>query len=641
MPILEQVRWPKDRKMQFATWITSELLNTEGDRTTLDKKWSDEIVQWRAALPKTQKDFPWPGASNLEFPLTAMHSDPVYADFMQTLHMPEEYWSVVANRPDRVDYAHPMTEFFKRVEQQYVKMRTVNSRALLDNNILGTAVYKNHWLYERKKVRDYEGEGVERKVAQKVKIRSHPFVEPVPLQHFWIPADAWDIDPDAPIGGARWVAQEIYLTRNQLIARATAESPFAPNYDKEAVAKIIAFETEIQNTVDAKIREQEQFQPFKERKIRLYEVWARFDVDGDDVDEDVVVLVHRETQTVVRALYMPFLHGGRPFFRTRYLPTFGFYGLGLAEADRWAQLTATKLLNAIVDNVMLSNMQMFTAPRGSGIQPGEPIYPSKIWMVGPDEEIKALPMGQVRSDIFQTLGQVLQFSDQRVSVSELRQGDISNLPSRTPATSLMSVLREGNKRFDMILADFREVHGRMGTQMVQNLGQWYQEDPVRWQKYCRNVLGDEDAQKVIETLSGSIHELPEEFGINVTATSAAVNKEIEKQEFVGLLQILADVYRQLIETAAVLQNPQTPAGTPVYETAAAAYASGVELMGRLLEKFDVQNPREYLGNIEGLASQLQSQGAQPGMQSLGAPLAAPMGGAGAPPMDLSAMMGQI
>lgn len=640
MPILEQVKWPTERKSQFAAWITSELTNTEGDRGTLDKKWSDEIVQWRAALPKTQKDFPWPGASNLEFPLTAMHSDPVFADFMQTLHMPAEYWSVTAGRPDRVDHANPLTEFMRRVEQQFINMRVVNSRALLDNNVLGTAIYKSHWMYERKKVRDYTGEGLDRKVAERVKIRSHPFVEPVPLQHFWIPADAWDIDPDAPIGGARWVAQEIYLTRSQLIARAKAESPFLPNYDKEAVSKVMVFETEISNTVDNQIRDQEQYKPFKERKIRLYEVWARFDVDGDGVDEDVVSIVHRETGTILRTLYMPFLHGGRPFFRTRYLPTFGFYGLGLAEADRWAQLTATKLLNAIVDNVMLSNMQMFVAPRGGSVQPGEPIYPSKIWLVGPEEDIKSLPMGQVRSDIFQTLGQVLQYSDQRVSVSELRQGDISNLPSRTPATSLMSVLREGNKRFDMILADFREVHGRMGMQQLQNLGQWYQEDPTKWQKYCVDSLGEEDAAKVIEILSGSIHEFPESLGVKVTATSAAVNKEMEKQGFIGLLQILADVYRQLIETAGILQNPQIQPGTPVYETAVAAYTSGVELMGRLLEKFDIQNPREYLGNIEGLASQLAAQGAQGGMQPqppMGMP-GMPQGGA---PTDLNAMMGML
>src|SRR5690606_15736045 len=104
----------------------------------------DAIEQWRARMPKGIKEFPWIGASNLEFPLTAIHSDPVYADMMQTLHTPQEYWNVTANRPDREPHAHPLTEFLRRIESGYLHMRQVNGRAFLDQNILGTAIYKNH-----------------------------------------------------------------------------------------------------------------------------------------------------------------------------------------------------------------------------------------------------------------------------------------------------------------------------------------------------------------------------------------------------------------------------------------------------------------------------------------------------------------
>lgn len=638
MPILEAVKWKPERRQAFAAWITHELLNTIGDRTVLDRKWSDEIVQWRAALPNTEKQFPWPGASNLVFPLTAMHADPVYADMMQTLHAPPEYWSITANRGDRVDHAHPTTEFLRRVESQFLHMRRVNSRALLDNNLLGTAIYKCHWLHERKKTRDYVKDASGgRSVQERTKIRSHPYIEHIPLQRFWIPADAWDIDPDAPIGGARWCAHELYFTRNALIQRAESETPFVPAFDKEAVRTVLSFEAEPENVVDDAIRRQEQFDPFHERRIKLYEVWARYDVDGDDIDEDVVCLVHRESNTVVRALYNPFLHGKRPFKRTRYLPTFGFYGLGMAEADRWAQLTATKLLNAIVDNAMIGNTQMFVAPMGSGVQPGEPIYPGKIWFVGPDEDVKTLPMGQLNPAIFQTLGNLLQYADTRVGVNDQRRGDFGGMPGRTPATSLLSIMREGNKRFDMILADFRDVHGEMGTMTLQNLAQWYQEDPTRWSLYCEQVVGPEDAQKVLELLTANVDDLEESFGVSVTATSALVNKEVEKQAFVGLMQIMTDVYSKLFETAQVLQNPQVLPGTPVYETAAAAYRSGVELMGQLLQKFDIQNPREYLGNLEAIAGTMQSMGA--GINPAMAPTM--MGAPGGVPMQSPSGFGQF
>jgi hypothetical protein len=606
MPILEAVRWGKDRKREFATWATSELVNTMGNRAALEKKWLDGIEQWRAVLPTGEKEFPWPGASNLVFPLTAIHADPVYADMMQTLHAPQEYWSVVANRPDRTTHAHPLTEFLRRVESQFVGMRAVNGRALLDNNILGTAVYKAHWLHERKNVRDYVDDGTGTRTIQKrTKIRSHPLVEHVPLQHFWTPAEALSIDADAPVSGARWVAQEIWLTKTELARRAKAEAPFVPNYDKDATAKVMMFEVEKHNSMDSKAQKQEKFEPYRDQRIRLFEVWARFDVDDDGIDEDVVAIVHVESNEVLRALYNPHLHGRRPFHRIRYLPTFGFYGLGLAEADQWAQLTATKLLNATIDNVLLANSRMFSVPLG--YMGSDQVYPGKLWYVGPQEQIGEVRLGEVYPSIFNIQSQIMQWSELRTGVNELRQGDISSLPSRTPATSLNSMMQESNKRFDMILADLREVHGAIGLDIVQLLAQWYNDDPFVWQQYCEQTLGAEDARKVIEVLTQGVHEFPETFGVEVTATSSMTNKESEKAKFIGMVQMLSQIFGEMIQISQILM--QAPPGTPLFETAASAYSAGAELSARLLEKFDIQNPQDYIGRLQQVASVLVSQGA--------------------------------
>jgi len=62
--------------------------------------------------------------------------------------------------------------------------------------------------------------------------------------------------------------------------------------------------------------------------------------------------------------------------------------------------------------------------------------------------------------------------EQRTGVSELRQGDVANLPSRTPASTVMSVLSEGKKKFDMVLANLREeAMGKIGQHILQNLVQ--------------------------------------------------------------------------------------------------------------------------------------------------------------------------
>lgn len=610
MPILEKVKWGADRERAFALWFYDELHNNRANRSALETKWEEAIVQWRAMLPKGTKEFPWIGASNLVFPLTAIHSDPVYADFLQTLHASKDYWTVEAKRSDRVEYANPLTEFMTSLERSFLKMRQVNQRAFLDNNILGTAIYKCHWLSERKMVRDYDEFG---KVAKMMKAKSQPLIEHVPLQHFYIPADAWNINPDAPVGGARWVAQEIWLTPAELKLRASREGADLPNYDKKAVEKVMSFEMTRENRVDDKIRDLDDYKPWREQRIRLYEVWARFDVDGDGIEEDIQVIWHHDTFTPLRTLHSPFLHGERPFHATRYLPGFGFYGIGLAEADEWAQLTTTKLLNATIDNVMIANSQMFSAPKS--YMGDMDVYPGKVWYVGPGEEVKAIPMGSVKGDIFNIQAQMMQWSEMRTGVSELRQGNISNLPSRTPAATAQSVMQESNKRFDMILSNIRDIHGEMGRQTLQNVAQFYRDDPERWGRYCEVTLGVEDAAKVKEVLmTEGVHDVGTAFGVSVTATSAQVNKNAEQQNLISVMQITSQIFGALNQMSMLMM--QVPPETPAYATAAAGFGAGVQMLERILETFDIQNPSAYMGSLRDLAASLTGQAQQ--AQQMGA-----------------------
>jgi hypothetical protein len=625
MPLLEQVKFSSpEKKQEFVDYIHHQLHFTFGDRSELERKWENNIIQWRAQLPEGELDFPYPGASNLELPLTAMHADPVLADMVQTFHAPKDYWTPTPERADRVAHASPMREALTSLEKRFLKMRDVNIKAFLYNNVLGTAVYKNNWLSQRKTTRRYLPDGSS---ARSIKIISQPQIEHVPLNRFYFPADAWSIDPDMQ-GGAKWCAQEIQLTQSDLNVLAKGSDEL-PGFDKEALEKVNKFLTEDERPIEKELREEDKFKPFIDEKITVYEVWARYDVDGDGIDEDIVAVVHYESPVLLRAIYNPNAHQKRPFHVTNYLPGFGVYGIGLAEVDEWAQEAGSKLLNAQIDNVLLANTRMYAVPQGSGIQPGEPIYPSKVWTVGPNESIGEVKLSEVYPSIFQSLSQLTQFAELRSGVSELRQGNLSGLPSRTPATSLLSILQEGNKRFDMIHTGIRNVHSQMGLRMLQNVAQRTKEDPEKWAQFFVGALGQGDAQLVMEVLMGSAEDIEESFGISVTATSAAVNKEVEKQSFIGMLQMTQQIYGSLVQTAMLHAQVQDPV---VQGTAQAAYVSGVELLKRLLERFDIENPEQYLSNLETIAGQLNQQ---PGMNSALAPLMGAQGPQGLQPPPLS------
>ena len=148
------VEWGEGRKQAFLDYIHHELTNTIGDRAPLEKSWENALLQWRAKLSDETLSFPYEGAANYEMPLTAIHSDPVVADLIQSLHASNDYWSATARRQDTVDAASAMRRGMTALESRFIKMRRVNTKAFLENVVLGSACYKNWWKSERRGRRD-------------------------------------------------------------------------------------------------------------------------------------------------------------------------------------------------------------------------------------------------------------------------------------------------------------------------------------------------------------------------------------------------------------------------------------------------------------------------------------------------------
>ena len=623
-----QVAWGKGRKEAFKSWFHEQLHNTIGDRASLESQWADNLVQWRARVVGTgTADVPFVGASDIELPLTSMHSDPIYSDFMQTLHLPKNFWTITALRPDAVDVAKPLEEFFKVVESKDIHMRRVNERVLMDVVVHGTGIYKDMILHERKKVQDYNEAG---ELADVIKIRFQPLVQHVPLQDFFIPAAFWDIDADAPNGGSPWVCHRYKLTQGDFKKKAQAEPPFLPAYDKAAATVVQEWVRPIEgdDTVRDKIREEDQYTPYREDKITLYEVWARFDTDGDGIEEDIVVDWHHDTDSILRATHNPYVHGKRPFEVARYLPGFGFYGLGVAEIDEWAQLSISRLLNSAVDNAFLANTIMAGVPMGMGISPDEPFYPGKLWPLGPNEKIQEIQIGRPYPGMMPLIQGFMQWSEQKTSISELRQGDVSSIPSRTPASTVMQVLNESNKRFDMILGNMRAgaLHN-IGLRMLQNLVQISKDDP-RYIALAIQSLGEQDGMLVADVLRGPVHTLESMFGVSVTATSSQANKEMEKQNAIFLSQQASQMYPQLFQWAQMLMQA-TQDSTLMLGVAQAGYSGTLELLKQLLVAHDQQNLEDFMPPPM-QPTQQQPPMLPPGMPQQGGAVPPALGGLGGP-----------
>lgn len=593
-------------------------------------------MQYRAQTEDGIAHFPFEGAHQVTVPVTADNVDPIWARYMANIHGAENIWTMRALSEKWVTAAKPLQDFTQWLDTNILKMWNVNMLAFQDMIKLGTAVYKTGWSFEQKRVWKYD-EQLNR--VRATEMRNKPLVDHVNIVNFLVPPEAREVDPDVQ-HGALWVGERLRIRPLALRTMARGQEPFLPNFIPEAVEKVIRWvensltEEEAQRNVNDYIGDELSGAYFETREIELWEVHIRYDASGDGIEEDLIITYHKPTATILRAIYN-WLPGGRPYSVIRYLRGDGFYGIGVAEQTETWQNTISNVLNYDLDKLLLSNAPMFAVSEGANILPDEPIFPGKIWsLTNPKDDI--LPMHMIAPgnfDIMQMMSFLQEQSRARTGLNDLQQANIAALPSRTPATTVQSLLQEGNTRFDMSIKDLRQGGlSEVGLRVLQNLQfqtKNFTNNPFA-QAYlatAQQVLGDPEGSEAVRAITGGFPAEPIQNGIGVqlTATSGLNNKELMKQSNLALLQIGGQMGEQFIQLASLIQQ-----GGLVGEVAQKLFSGGTELLLRTLEQFDVRNPEEIVPNLQSLLGAQQQLAGGGMLQPLAGAAGGAQGGAPAP-----------
>ena len=644
----EQLVWGKGRKEAFVEYFATDLQRALMDRSPLERKWARWLEQYRASVTTALKQHPWIGASNRTVPFTAMNADPLIARFVTTLDAPPNLWTLQPLNERWVSAAKPMQDFMQYLAQDTLHMYDVIYRAALEFVKLGTCITKSGWTFERRNALVYESNG---QIVRQTQMLSQPFVDHVSLLDFVMPAEAYHIQPDQQ-GGAAWCAERIWLNLGQFLARAQGQEPFAPDYDPAAVqlvSKFLESYTSSQGSVEETRWKLDDNQPSHLRRIELWEGHCRFDATGTGTVDDIVVVFHLPSRTMLRATPQPYRHGKRPYEEARYFRGDGFYGIGECEQSEMFQETLSAVLNYQIDNVFAVNSPMIGVKLGANVVANEPIYPLKQWILDdPSKDIREIKL----SDMYQSLPQLAQilqnWGERRTGINDIQLGNPAQLPARTPATSMLSLLQEGNRRFDLSLKDFRSMLDRTGQRTLQNLQQFLS-NPIQnpgampTLQMIVQTLGAPEGGYVAQKLAIPLENIEAGLGVAITATSGSINKEVEKQSFMSLLQLQASMFMPMyLELAQILGNPQLQIMAPVVvQTAAQLFKGTSELQQRLYEQFDIRNTEDVLVNaavLLDLAAQTAGETQQLAIAASGAALAAGAenGGSGTGPKKAGA-----
>jgi len=643
---MAQVTWGAGREQDFVAWIDVEIRNAQTARLGLDQQHREWLSQYRVSAKQGARNFPYEGAFNYQLPLTAIDVDILYARFMQTIHASDSIWSVSPMNERWQAAAKPLQDFLTVLDQRKLKMYNVNKRVFLECVKLGTGIYKTQWNYERRKVWTNDASGARVRVER---IESAPVVDHVRLADFLLPAYSYAIQPDDQ-GGAPWVAERLRISIAKLRSMAAAQAPFAPNIDPKVVDIIARYEEPEKPASDLKLQELDYarspgggsptaldgdaFDKDQERgpangaslqrpkEIELWEVHARFpSTEASDSEDDIVVWYHIPTRRVVRAVYAQ--QNWRPYDKIVYFPGDGFWGVGVCEQKEMFQTLGSDLMNFTLDNVILANSRAIVAKAGANISPGEPIYPWKVFLTEGDvrSEFGVFPM----ADIYQSLPMIQSFigniGEKRTGIGDLQTAQLNELPGRTPAATMQSLLQEGSRRPDLTIRDMRNEGLSIVGMRILQLCQQYMSSPLdvggaQWQQTIKDILGEPEGSEVVAKLSNANEPIELGVGCTLTATSGINNKEAERQGSLALLQLAGQVTPQIIQLVQLASQSQ---GTPVGDVALNA-AEGIDtLYRRALEQFDVRDVEKIAFLMEAIAPAPQGG------------VAAPAPGAGAPP----------
>lgn len=547
----------------LADWLDQELSESLSAHYALE----EQLDKWQKAYDgepaSPRKDFPWPNACNIVIPLIGIAVDSIVARIVNTLFSVTPFWSI---RP-----LNKEVELIAKPTEGFLEWSRSNEFNIYKEVRLWTPeVVKFGWGYikcpwEVKTVQEFilgdNGQPV-------------PIINTLrrPNPH-WVPIRdiVTQVGIEDELEQAEWLAHRVQLTDGQLKWR-EADGIYQGVDDVIKSKEDMSTTTTLRNGVD--------FQ-YREKLNTLYEVWADVSISGS-LPQSVVITFHKPTKKILRAIYNPIMSNKRPFVKAKFIEREGqMQGYGIAKRLFDLQEEISTIHRQQVDNSTIANTRFFLGKRGA-IRPNTRIWPGRFLMVGDTEkDVKAVQLGDVYQSMHTLSVEILAFSERASGVSDPFLGrESSVVGTRATATGTLAILQEGNRRFDLNVRDIRDALSGVGRFVLELNHQF------RPKGFAYFVQGQDG------TLTEQMLELPREFiasrlAIELTASTATINREIERQGYISLLGLLTQYYDRTLQMGSLLANPNVP---PELKAMGAKMAEGGRyIMQKLLQTFDIKN----------------------------------------------------
>ncbi len=576
-------RWPRMVNLDEATetrlslWIKDEIIAFNIERGPLLQDWILWQNQYWAEPDSPVKNFPFRKSANIVIPLSAIAVEAIHARLMNTLFSVEPFWSIRAKSKEWIDAAKPMEQYLQTEVENSETLLVYEfcNEALLELTKLGTCIGKTGYeRYTKKSLRtvgDIEEEFF-------VTIRNGGTVGRVPLGNFIMRFS--ELDPQtAPLVGEK---HEFSWGQLKQMAQDGRMDPKA--VEKIKAHRIIKGQTTAYDEgvkLEKAVDELAKTEPTWTDVFEVFELWCSFDVDGDGINEEVVVDYHRETETFLSIRYNWYDDLHRPYRIANYLNVEGIWpGIGVCKQTEQMQQEVTTMHRQRLDNATLSNMTQIVLRKGMGYNAGEPIFPGKMWFVDdPAKDIVPFKLNEIYPSSYINEESIISYYEKRTGANEA----ILGIPqSGTPgtATSDLTRLAEGNKRFDLVLKNVKRWLSAIGVDVVVNYQLFGNQD-------AHFMILGEDGIEVERVLNMPSVLVRRGAVIDLTVTDTISNRQVEQQQWLSLFQVITNYYDRVLQLAQLL-GPEVFA-----EIAPKALTAGDDVLKQLLSTFNVPDSDRF------------------------------------------------
>jgi len=598
-------------KKEVVDWLTNNIDVALRDRSEREERWMKWIKQYEEILPKT-KSFPWKNCSNISVPVTPIAVETIHAREVNTLFAVRPYINVKPKkRKADKNNCFFIENFFDQIQQNVLNLYGVASEWLLEKNKMGTGWIKVYWNYDKKKLPD-----------DTFKVTDDCAIAVVMLEDMIYPANASNHQT------CSFLAQRIRTDWTKLKSKGAIgiykdvdkikTYMESTTMTKESGKDIPKLKDEIENI------SRNDPQSFEEYVI--YEVYFDYDIDDDGYSEPTVMTLHKDSGTVLRWIRHPYSHGLRPFVVNKYMMRSGrIEGKGIAEMSEYLQEATNTVFNQTLDNMTLANAKVFKARKQSKDDiPKDGIYPGlTLYLDDPATDLMEFQMGDVKVSNFNLIQMVRDYHERRTKVTDYSLGrESSSLKSRATATGTLALLQESGRHFDLVINNSRNALVEVAYQVLELYMQYAPDKIIQ-------VVGSSDGQEADAFLPLGLGNLRENYEFYCTATSLTVNKEIEKQTNLIMIQQLGGLFNQMIQLLMMVNNPQAQLPPDIINFVHGvlrSYFAMAEDLVRSFEKIDISS---YLPELPDIVKNAYGQGLS--MQDIMSQMGGMMNGQGNSP----------